>query len=424
VSTGVISRRPLLAILVAAVLLRLVFSFGVMRGVLHTLPEQEITDGYNQIAENLDHGLGYRELPQMPPTMVRPPGYPFFLLGLFKIFGIRYLWVQIVQALMGALDCWILFLLGRWILSERLGLVAAALFAVYPTAIEYSARLYAENLYFPLFLGFVYLVCRASLDGSVRRGLAAGALWGASLLTRGTLMALPLALPFGLALSPAHRRPVGRLVRWLLPVGAAAALVVAPWTARNESLTGRFVPVSSWGWAPFYHGIQCSKQMLRWADLRAVDKAADAHRHQIVVDRLYGGDRTKVFASSREYVRHEDVARDLVLEEIRRDPLGTLGRGVVGIPFSWFLTLGPKMRIVSLVVHLPLMVFFGIGVVRMRQRHPEAFTRAFPALGIVVFVNVFQAFVFPHVRYMSPAIAASFVFAALPLIGLLEGRRV
>jgi 4-amino-4-deoxy-L-arabinose transferase-like glycosyltransferase len=423
VSTGVILRRPLLAILVTAVLLRLVFSLGITRGALHVLPEREISDGYNQIAENLDRGLGYRELAQLPPTVTRPPGYPFFLLGLFQVFGIRYLWVQIAQAMLGAVGCWILFAMGRWVLSEKLGLTAAALFAVYPNAVEYSARLYAENLYFPLFLGFAYMLCRASMEGSVRRGLATGALWGAGILTRGTLIALPLALPIGIALSRAHRRPFGRWLRWTVPAALAAVIIVAPWTARNERLTGRFVPVSAWGWAPFYHGIQCSKQMLRWADLRPVDKAADARRHQIVVDRLYGGDRTKAFASSLEYVRHEDVARDLVLEEMKRDPAGTIVRGLAGIPFTWFQTLGPKMRVVSLIVHLPLMILFGLGAVRMRRRHPEAFVRALPALGIIAFVNLFQALVFPHVRYMSPAIALSFLFSALPLTDFLEGGR-
>jgi hypothetical protein len=51
----------------------------------------------------------------------------------------------------------------------------------------------------------------------------------------------------------------------------------------------------------------------------------------------------------------------------------------------------------------------------MRRAHPETFARLTPALGLILFVNVFQAVVFPHVRYMSPAIALSFVFAGLPL---------
>jgi hypothetical protein len=193
-------------------------------------------------------------------------------------------------------------------------------------------------------------------------------------------------------------------------------IVIAPWTIRNYQLSGSFVPVSTWGWAPFYHGVQCSKRMLAWDDLRSVDVKASEQRYATIVERLYGGDRSKAFASAREYVRHESVARDLVLEELRANPLGAILRSAVGLPFTWFQTLGAKMRVLSLAIHLPLMILFVVGVIRMRRRHPEAFLRAFPALGLILFVNLFQAVIFPHVRYMSPAIALSFLYAGLPLL--------
>ncbi len=417
-------RRPLLGILLFAVLLRLLFSFVYVRGVQHVRPEHEITDGYNLIAENLVRGLGYRQLAEWPESVVRPPGYPLFLFGLFKLFGVDYLVVQIAQALLGALGCYLLFRLGSWVSSRRTGLAAASLYAVYPNSIEYSARLYAENIYFPLFIGLAYLLCRASFERSALRGAAAGAVWGLGVLTRGTLLALPFALPIGIAISRAHRASPSRMSRWLLPAAAAAILVMAPWTLRNFRLTGDFVPVSAWGWAPFYHGLQCSKRMLQWDDLRKIDKEAEIRRHEIVVERLYAGDRTKAFSSAREALRHEGVARDLVFEEIRRDPLGTALRAIAGVPFAWFLTLGPKMRIVSLAIHLFLLLLFLAGARRMARAPGQEFSRAWPALGLILFVNVFQAVVFPHVRYMSPAIAVSFIFSGSYLAARLDRRKV
>jgi 4-amino-4-deoxy-L-arabinose transferase-like glycosyltransferase len=408
-------RRDLVIVLLIAVVLRLAFSLGFARSVLGVSPEREITDGYHQIAENLFHGDGYRQILEHPPTVQRPPGYPVLLFLLFHLAGVNYLFVQIVQALLGALGCWLLFALGRWVLSTQLGLAAASLYAVYPNSIEYASRLYAENLYFPLFLGFALLLCRAAAKASAIHGLFAGAMWGAATLTRGTLLALPFVLPVWFALSRRHRAPASRWLRWALPAALAALVTLAPWTIRNYRLTGEIIPVSSWGWAPFYHGIQCSKRMLAWDDLRKVDKEAEVARHATVVERLYGGDRTKAFASAREYVRHEAVARDLVLDELSADPLGAIARAAVGVPFTWFQTLGPRMRLLSLGIHLPLMILFVAGVVRMRRAYPEAFARAYPALGLVLFVNLFQAVVFPHVRYMSPAIALSFLFAGLPL---------
>lgn len=407
--------RNLLAILVLAVVLRLLFSLVFTRGVLHVSPVDEVTDGYHTIAENLLHGHGYRQYLEHPPTLERPPGYPTFLFLIFRSVGVNYVVVQIVQALLGALGCWLLFELGRWVLKPQLGLAAALLYAIYPNSIQYSASLFSENLYFPVFLAFALLLCRAVWNASWIQGIAAGAMWAASILTRGTLLAFPFAFPFALLLMPRHRARVSRHFRWAAPAAIAALVLMAPWTIRNYQLSGSFVPVSTWGWAPFYHGIQSSKEMLAWTDLFSVDRGASATRYQIVVDRLYGGDRTKAFASAREYVRHEAVARDLVMEELRADPWGAVLRSVVGVPFAWFQTLGAKMRIVSLAIHLPLMALFVIGAVKMRRRYADAFARAYPALVLILFVNLFQAVIYPHVRYMSPAVSLSFLFAGLPL---------
>ena len=415
--------RTLWWIVAAAVALRLTFAFGVARAWLDTRPETETTDGYERIAEHLHDGLGYRLIPEHPPTLQRPPGYPFFLAGIFRFAGVDYAAVQVAQALLGGLCCWLLFLLGRWVLGPTLGLAAASLGAVHLTAIEYAARLYSENLYFPLFLAFALFLARAIARASARDGFLAGLFFGLGLLTRGTLLAFPPFLALLLYL-PARMRPGARhALRWAVPALVATLVVIAPWAARNHRLTGGAVPVSAWGWAPFYHGIQCSKGMLRWEDLRVIDQAADRQRHQIVVDRLYGGDRSQAYRTAGEAIRHERVARDLVLQEIGRDPLGFVARGLVGIPFSWFQTLGRGKRVLSLLVHLPLFVLFLAGARSLRRREPAAFARAWPALLLVSFVTLFQAFVFPFARYLAPAVALSFLFSGYALLRFLRRER-
>lgn len=414
--------RAALAIVIFAIALRIAFTFGVQRGVRHIAPENEITDNYHRIAESLLRGEGYRELPEHPPSVRRPPAYPVLLYASFRAFGVDYRIVQILQAILGGVSCWLLYQLGRWARGPELGLVAALLFAFYPPALEYAAMLCTENLFFPLLFGFALFLCRAAGRDSARDGALAGAFWGFGLLTRGTLMAFPLALPAILLLHGAHRRSWKRWFRWAIPALVTGVLVLVPWTARNYRLTGEVVPVSSWGWAPFYHGIQVSKQMLRWGDLRAVDSDADRRRHDIVVERLYAGERAKAWASTHEMVRHERVARDLVLEEIRKDPAGWAARGVAGTVFTWFQTLGAKKRVLSLAVHLPLMVLFAVGLRAMARERRGAFARLYPALAVILFVNLFQGFVFPFVRYMAPAIALSFVFSGWPIVKWLQGR--
>ena len=417
-------RWALAIILVISVVVRLVYSLGIARGVLHIQPELESTDGYHEIARTLLAGDGYRFASDQPLTALRAPAYPLFLLAIFSIAGINYVWVQVAQALLGAVGCWLLFLLGRWVHSNKLGLAAAALYAFYPNSIEYSARLYVENVFFPIFLAFAYLLCRASYTGSTRYGFAAGAAWGASLLTRGTLLAFPFALPIGIALSRAHRSPASRWLRWVVTSLVAATLVVAPWAARNYALTGAFVPVSTWGWAPIYHGTQVAKGMTHWVDSLGEDLGATKHLRDMFSQQSQDGD-TDVTPTAGE-VRYDHFAKTQVLADWGSDPAGVVKRAAIGLGYTWFYTFGAKLRVFSLAIHLPLFVLFVVGVVSMARRYRESFVRAWPAFGLILYVNVFQALAYPHVRYMTPAIVLSFLFSGLPLVDIgnrMMGRR-
>ncbi|MGE0114242.1 MAG: ArnT family glycosyltransferase [Steroidobacteraceae bacterium] len=414
--------RLLTIILILAFLVRVAYSLGVSRGVLHIQPELENNDGYHLIAQTLFEGHGYRFSPDKPLTLQRAPAYPAFLLAIFSVAGVNYVWVQIAQAALGSLSCWLLFLLGRWVLSTELGLTAAAMYAFYPNSILYSARLYSENLYFPLFLAFAYLLCRASFEGSVRRGFAVGVAWGAGLLTRGTLLPLLFVLPLGIVLSRTHRQPVSRWLRWATPALLGGMLVLAPWTIRNYSLTGHFVPVSSWSWGPMYQGMQVAKQANEWRDLSQVDMDAGLYIRELTAQQL-GRTEGSIFLSSNDEISYDQVAHDLTLKEWAANPLALIKRALRGLFYTWFFAFGTGMRLASLAIHLPILALFVTGAVQMSRHHGSAFIRAWPALGLIIFVNVFYAFAFPHVRYMTPAIALSFIFAALPVFTLVKWWR-
>lgn len=412
---GLSVRAWLTLILLLAVAFRLLFTFGYVRGVLGDLPGDQTNDGYDALAEHLYQGEGYRIHLSHPPTLERPPAYPLLIYLVFQVAGPEYAVVQVVHALLGALCAYLLYRLGHWALGGRAGLVAALLFAGYPSAVQYSANICSENLFFPLVAALAYFLCRAVGDRSAGYAIAAGLAWGLANLTRGTLLPFPLLLAPGLLVLKEIRVTWRRWIPRLVVMLAAAACVMAPWIIRNYRLTETFVPVSTWSWAPFYHGQQCAKRMLTEEDLVRVDKEASRRRHEIVVERLYGGDRSRAYESPRDFVRHEQVARDLVLSGIREDPWGTLGRTMVGVPLSWFQTLREGKRIYSAILHLPVLLLTLLGTMRLWRRKRERFARIYPAILIILFFNALTAFVFPYVRYMAPAIAVAFVLAGYEL---------
>lgn len=73
-----------------------------------------------------------------------PPGWFIILWFWTKIFGYSEIAVRIPSVIFGILSIWILYLLGKKLLSEKLGIAAALLLAVNPLHIYYSqeARMY------------------------------------------------------------------------------------------------------------------------------------------------------------------------------------------------------------------------------------------------------------------------------------------
>ena len=234
-----------------------------------------------------------------------------------------YVAVQVAQALLGRARCWLLFLLGSLgPIRSVSGWRRRSSMRSIRTRSSTPPGLYAENLYFPLFFAFAYLLCRASWRVVAPQGLRPGRSGASAPDPRDAPRPSRSRSRSGFSLSRAHAGRPRRWRRWIMPAAAAAILVLAPWTVAQLTSHRRVRAVSAWGWAPFYHGIQCLETDARWDDLRRSTRTADRSAIEIVVERLYGGDRRRPSTRARKYVRHEEVARDLVLEEIRRDPLG------------------------------------------------------------------------------------------------------
>ena len=181
------------------------------------------------------------------PLAYRPPGYPFFLAAIYKVFGLvhRVYAVRVVQAFTGTAAVALVAAIG-WILwGPIVGLVATAIAAVYPPLVYVGESMYSETVFLPVILGSVVaaLMFRRS-RGELRWAVAAGVLCGVGVLVRPNAAALAPGL---LLLVWGVRTP--RLsTRSLAPPAVALvcmALVIAPWTIRNALVLHQFVPVTT-----------------------------------------------------------------------------------------------------------------------------------------------------------------------------------
>jgi 4-amino-4-deoxy-L-arabinose transferase-like glycosyltransferase len=186
--------------------------------------------------------------PRQGPIAYRPPGYPFFLAGVYKVFGLehRVVATRLVQTFTGTAAVGLLAAVGWLLWGPLVGLVAGGLAAVYPPLVYVSESMYAETLFLPLALGAVVaaLMFRRS-PRRLRWAVATGALCGLGVLVRPN--AALLALPLALLLWGAWRPGVSLRRRLAAPALGlvCAVLVVAPWTVRNALVLHHFVPVTT-----------------------------------------------------------------------------------------------------------------------------------------------------------------------------------
>jgi len=232
----------------------------------------------------------------------------------------------------------------------------------------------------------------------VRTAIAAGIPFGLLVLTKGTAILLPPFLLLTL-LSRHYRRNLWRVVGNLVLVMLVAAVFLLPWTARNYRISGKVVVLSTWGGAPFYHGYYVATHLATGYGSTNLDREAALEARRLIRERY-----TPTGQAVDEY--YEDrIAYSLVWEKIRARPLYSAWIFLRNVPLAWFLTYGRLTTVVSLLVHVPLLFFSLAGIVMMYRRDHPTWIRALPLLLILAYFNLVHAVIYPHVRYMFPAIA-------------------
>jgi len=238
-------RRALLAILLAALIIRILYL-----AYYSSLPvwDQLTVDNYyhHNWAQSISEGdiLG-------GTTYFRAPLYVFCLAGLYAAVGTS-LWVgRVFGILVGVLSVFLTYRIGRRVFDRRIGLVAAAIQAIFPMHLYFEGELLLD----PLFTLLLQLaVDRVLVWWDLRKTreiFVAGLLFGLAAITRPT--ALVLLLPVALLLMAGLKmwRPIAVHIV-VLVVGVA--LVVLPVTVRNIIVASEPVLISSQGGINFYIG--------------------------------------------------------------------------------------------------------------------------------------------------------------------------
>ena len=164
------------------------------------------------------------------PSAYTQPLYGFFLTPLYWIAGRSWASVGLAQIVVALLTAILVYELGRHVVSQRVGIVAALVATLHPYLVWHDVHMNREILDQPLAVGVVLATLVAAERRSVPWGAVAGATAGVAILGNVRLLFVPLLLAVFLALRGAG---VPGTV-----LAVVAALVVAPWVVRNEVSVG------------------------------------------------------------------------------------------------------------------------------------------------------------------------------------------
>ena len=245
-------------------LLFLLVALGFRLFVALRLANDDPDDGrvYSQIARNVLEQHVYSHDTQAPyaPSIIRVPGYPLFLAGIYAVFGHgNNTAVRVVQAVIDTATCvliaWVAF---AWAVDRerkhRAALIAFILAAVCPFTAIYVATILTEVLTNFLTAAMV-LTATFAFKASVRKKalgwwVATGLLAGLAVLFRPDSGLFAAAIGGTLMLTALVTRSTGFFTRMRAATLSAAifsiafCLVLVPWTIRNRRVFHVFQPLS------------------------------------------------------------------------------------------------------------------------------------------------------------------------------------
>ncbi|UCG25843.1 MAG: glycosyltransferase family 39 protein [Chloroflexota bacterium] len=242
--------KVLLIILGVSVALRVLIAIAFGDTVVK-LPGSFDQISYHRLALRVAAGNGFsfgREwwptTPAGAPTAFWSYLYTLFLTSIYKVFGPSPMLARLIQAVVvGIFQPLLAYLIGRKLVDERVGLVAAALTVAYAYFAYYSATLMTEAFYFTVILAALYLTIRLAEtggNGELKLALGLGLTLAVAVLLRQVfLLFIPILFIW---LFWARYRRFGRLpIRSTVLASALVAAFILPFTIYNYARFERFV---------------------------------------------------------------------------------------------------------------------------------------------------------------------------------------
>lgn len=183
----------------------------------------------------------------------RMPLYAFFLWFVYFLFGHSYLAVYIIQAVIAAASCTLVYAIGSRLAGRQAGLAAGLLSALYGVSIYYTGMLVGETLGIFISLLSFNLILAFQEREKLRFLLLGGIFFGISMLARGNMIVILPVLILWIVYLYGHSS-IRKTLTSALILLLGVMLSLMPVIIRNYTRTKDIVPISAQGGLNVYIG--------------------------------------------------------------------------------------------------------------------------------------------------------------------------
>ncbi len=179
------------------------------------------------------------------------PLYPYFIGLLYRIFGHSIFVVRFAQTVIGTLNCFLVYLIGKNVFSKKAALISAAIFSFYGLFVFYEGQLISVTLSIFLNLLVILLLMRSFQNKRKSGVFLSGILIGFSSLAMSGILAICPFVIFGI-FRFFNKKSVSIFVSMILLTGVLCPIGLA--AIHNYIAEKDIVFVTAHGGITFYTG--------------------------------------------------------------------------------------------------------------------------------------------------------------------------
>jgi 4-amino-4-deoxy-L-arabinose transferase-like glycosyltransferase len=376
-------------------------------------------DLYDLIANNLDEGIGYRVDAGMSETMMREPGYPLFLAGVFKIGGYRVETAQIANLLLVAGIAFMVMRLALRVTTDgTTAFIATLLFLIYPSILISETRAGVEIAFI-----FALMLFMLVLHGAVERGnrvfyFGAGLVLGIVVLVRSTPMFFPVfLLVYLLWIANGHTERF-KVIANTAVLALGMVVTMSPWVIRNYLLVHQFVPSATVQGVAAQEGLYTCENLSFDTSFFLSQRAA-AHQRNLIAGQLgvpFEGDYYQLFHTPQDEVVFNGILLHGVEAEYREDPTLLAQCAGENVLKFWFLGKTWQATWMNVVIQLPILILAGYGVGLLWKR--GLVRNMGIILTFTIYIVAVHAPIIAHARHSIPLVPFLLIFASVSLVSI------